>query len=96
MDEIANLRKKIDEIDEKILLLLKERVEISKLIGKIKQEKGKPIRDVQREDEKYRHIAKRASELGLDLKTVKDIYRNIIAMSIQAQEQSKSNDKSPS
>jgi len=55
-----------------------------------------PIRDVQREDEKYRHIAERASELGLDLKTVKDIYRNIIAMSIQAQEQSKSNDKSPS
>jgi len=83
-------------MDEKILLLLKERVEISKLIGKIKREKGKPIRDVQREDEKYHHIAKRASELGLDLKTVKDIYRNIIAMSIQAQEQSKSNDKSPS
>jgi len=45
---------------------------------------------MQREDEKYRHIAKRAYELGLDLKTVKNIYRNIIAMSIQVQGQSES------
>lgn len=59
---------------------------MSELIGKIKREEGKPIRDPKREEEKYRQIIKRASELGLNLETVKNIYRNIIAMSIEAQE----------
>jgi chorismate mutase len=86
LERVTNLRKKIDKIDEEILLLLKERVEVSELIGKIKREEGTPIRDPKREEEKYRQIIKRASELGLSLENVENIYRNIIAMSIQAQE----------
>ncbi|MEM3641263.1 MAG: chorismate mutase [Candidatus Bathyarchaeia archaeon] len=87
MDRIAKLREKIDEIDDEILRLLKERVEVSKLIGKIKREKGMPIRDQEREKEKYRDILKRANEFGLSLEAVKNIYQNIIEMSIQVQEQ---------
>ncbi|MGQ9641900.1 MAG: chorismate mutase [Candidatus Bathycorpusculaceae bacterium] len=86
MDKIALLRKKIDEVDEKILFLLKERDEISQKIGKIKLEKGIPIRDSQREGEKYRYIMERVTELGLNPKAVRNIYRNIIAMSIHSQE----------
>ncbi|MCS7114678.1 MAG: chorismate mutase [Nitrososphaerota archaeon] len=87
MDKIAELREKIDEIDNEILRLLKERNEVSKLIGDIKRSKGMPIRDQEREREKYSRILKRAAELGLSLETVKNIYKNIIDMSIQAQEQ---------
>lgn len=88
MEEISQLRRKIDEIDEEILRLLKERIEISRLIGRIKQEHGVPIRDPQREEEKYKHIAMKATELGLNLDEVRTIYQNIITMSVRAQERS--------
>lgn len=88
MEKVPHLRRKIDEIDEKILLLLKDRIEVSKLIGKIKRENAVPIRDPKREDEKYRHIMQMASELGLALDDVRNIYKIIMAMSIHAQESS--------
>lgn len=49
--ELNLLRKKIDEIDEKLLNLLKERLEVSKKIGEIKKKKNMPIYDPIREQE---------------------------------------------
>jgi len=86
LEKISPLRKKVDEIDEQILLFLKERVEVSKSIGKLKREHGIPMRDDQRENEKYKNVMRRASSLGLNPHEVKAIYREIIAMSIHAQE----------
>ena len=86
MEKILTLRKKVDEIDEKILYFLKERVEICKNIGAIKPERGIPIRDYQREDEVYTNVMRKASELRLNPQEVKVIYREIIAMSARAQE----------
>ena len=86
MERILALRKKVDEIDEKILYFLKERVEVSKSIGVIKRKHGISIRDYQREDEVYTQIMKRAAELGLDPQKVKVIYQEIIAMCMHAQE----------
>lgn len=86
MEKISLLRKKVDEIDEQILRFLKERVELSKNIGKLKREHGIPMRDDQRENEKYKSVMRRASSLGLNPHEVKAIYREIIAMSIHAQE----------
>jgi len=85
LERILPLRRKIDEIDEKILRFLKERVEVSKRIGTIKREYEVPVRDYQREDEVYATIMRRASELGLNPNEVKAIYREIIAMSTHAQ-----------
>ncbi|MEM0216230.1 MAG: chorismate mutase [Candidatus Bathyarchaeia archaeon] len=82
------LRKKIDEIDEKILHLLKERIEVSIRIGTIKREKGLPIRDVEREREKMEQITKKAEELKLDVEFIKSIYKSVIDISAQAQEAS--------
>jgi len=66
LERIKSLRKDIDEIDERILHFLKDRVEICKTVGTIKRENKIPIRDQQREEEQYRNLMKRASELGLD------------------------------
>ncbi len=85
MERIKSLRKDIDEIDERILHFLKDRVEICKTVGAIKRENGIPIRDQQREEEQYRNLMKRASELGLDPHEVKAVYREIIAMGMHAQ-----------
>ena len=86
MEKILSLRRKIDEIDEQILRFLKERVEVCRSLGKTKREHGIPIRDYKREDELYANAVKRASELGLNPHEVKAVYREIIAMSIRAQE----------
>jgi chorismate mutase len=85
LERIKSLRKEIDEIDERILHFLKDRVEICKTVGAIKRENGIPIRDQQREEEQYRNLMKRASELGLDPHEVKAVYREIIAMGMHAQ-----------
>ena len=85
MERIKSLRKDIDEIDERILHFLKDRVEICKTVGAIKRENGIPIRDQQREEEQYRNLMKRASELGLDPHEVKTVYREIIAMGMHVQ-----------
>ena len=89
MERILALRKKVYEIDEKILGFLKERVEVCKSIGAIKREHGIPIRDYQREDEVYTNIMKKASELELNPQEVKAIYQEIIAMSAHAQADTK-------
>jgi chorismate mutase len=86
LEKILSLRRKIDEIDEQILLFLRERVEICKSIGKTKREHGVPTRDYEREDKLYTKVMKRASELGLNPHEVKAVYREIIAMAIRAQE----------
>ena len=80
------MRKKVDEIDEKILCSLKERVEVCKSIGAIKRKHGIPIRDYQREDEVDANVLRKVSELELDPKKVRAIYRKIMAMSAHAQE----------
>lgn len=86
MERILALRKKVDEIDEKILCFLKERVEVSRSIGVIKREHGLSIRDYQREDKVYASILRKASELGLNPQKVKVIYQEIMAMCAHAQE----------
>ena len=85
MERIKSLRKEIDEIDERILHFLKDRVEICKTVGAIKLENGIPIRDQKREEEQFRYLMKRASELGLDPHEVKAVYREIIAMGMHVQ-----------
>jgi len=86
LEKVAKLREKIDRIDETILLLLKRRNEISKIIGSIKREHGMLIRDPKRENEKFNHILKKATELGLNPEEIKKLYQIIIDMSVKAQE----------
>ena len=79
------LRKKIDTIDENFVLLLKDRIELCKRIGKIKEENGLTVKDLRREDEVYLHIMGKALELGLDPQKVEAIFKQIIALGISVQ-----------
>ena len=51
MENIVTLRKKIDTVDEKIVLLLKERMDLCKNIGAIKVQNGLSVKDHRREDD---------------------------------------------
>ena len=80
MQEIKQLRKRIDELDELILHSLSERTEICRTIGLVKEKHGIPIQDFPRENDVYAHIGEKASEFGLDPSHAEAIYRQIVNM----------------
>lgn len=86
MDDIAKLRKRIDEIDDQILLALCERVKVCKAIGDLKKNQGMPIKDVERENEVYKRIREKAVEFGLDSNQVMTVYCEIVNMCSAVQE----------
>ena len=80
MENIKQLRKKVDEVDEQILRSLSQRAEICRSIGLVKEKHGIPIQDYPRENDVYVHIRKKAAELNLDPYHVEAIYRQIVNM----------------
>jgi len=86
LEDIKQLRKRIDEVDEQILRSLSKRTEICKSIGLVKKKHGIPIQDLPRESDVYVHIKKKAADLGLDPAQVETIYRQIVNMCISVQD----------
>ena len=62
MIELELMRKKIDEIDDKLLALFKERLKVSKKIGLLKKKNKIEIFDPQREQEIIDSCTKNISE----------------------------------
>lgn len=89
MQEIKQLRNRIDEVDEQILRSLSERVNICRSIGLVKEKHGIPIQDYPRENDVYAHIREKAAELGLDPSHVEAIYRQIVSMCSAVQDPKK-------
>ncbi|MGE0405345.1 MAG: chorismate mutase [Candidatus Korobacteraceae bacterium] len=54
--DIADWRKKIDEIDRKLVELINERAQAARAIGAIKRERSLPIYEPEREREIYERI----------------------------------------
>jgi chorismate mutase len=80
MDEIKQLRKKVDVIDEQLLKLLSQRVQVCRSIGSIKKNCGLPVYDADREKELYHSIKVKAEQLCIDPSQVEAIYREIVNM----------------
>jgi chorismate mutase/prephenate dehydratase len=85
LENITTLRKKIDAIDENFVRLLKDRIELCKHIGKVKEENGLAVKDLRREDEVYLHVMSKALELGLDPQKVEAIFKQIVALGVSVQ-----------
>ena len=54
--ELSDYRKRLDEIDEKLLRLFSERMNIAAQIASWKQENSLPVLDARREKEKLQRI----------------------------------------
>jgi chorismate mutase len=93
MNEIKQLRKRIDDLDEQILLSLCQRAEICRSIGSVKEKHGVPIQDFPRENDVYAHIRERAAELDLDPSYVEAIYRQIVNMCSAVQNSKRKSEK---
>ena len=85
MENIVTLRKKIEKKKKKIVLLLKERMDLCKNIGTVKAKNGLSVKDHRREDEVYLHVMAKALESGLDPQKIEAIFKNIIALSVLVQ-----------
>lgn len=82
--ELDLLRTKIDDIDEKIVKLLKERLSVAEEIGKEKKRQSLPIENLARETE---ILDKVSSEFPKEVeKEVKEVYQTIFTLSKKWQE----------
>jgi chorismate mutase len=75
--DISDWRKKIDELDQRLVHLLNERAKIAREIGKLKQSTHKAVRDPKREKRIFENIcgANRGPLADTDIRSV---YRRII------------------
>ncbi|RRD23821.1 chorismate mutase [Fusobacterium canifelinum] len=83
MIELELMRKKIDEIDDKLLALFKERLEVSKKIGLLKKKHKMEIFDPQREKEIIDSCTQNISED--EKKYVEKFLKNIMDISKEVQ-----------
>lgn len=86
-EKIGELRGKIDEIDEKIIDLLSQRIELAGEILKIKETKGRGVRDKGREQEVVEKVRKQAKERDLDPQFAEDIVRLTICETAAAEQE---------
>ena len=70
-------RGRIDRLDEALARLLSERLTIGRRIGRIKAQRGRPVREAEREAEVLEHVAAAAAP-GPASATVRKIFRTII------------------
>lgn len=54
--EIADWRKKIDELDEQIVKLISQRAAAAQAIGELKAKQAIPVYEPKREDQVFEHI----------------------------------------
>ena len=87
MKTLDSLRGKLDEVDRRLLEVLQERLQTVAGIAQIKAEGLSFLRDHERETELLARVEGWARELGLDGFRTHEIFREIIAMSLKAQEE---------
>jgi chorismate mutase len=54
--EIADWRKKIDELDEQIVKLISRRAEAAQAIGELKKQQALPVYEPKREDQVFENV----------------------------------------
>lgn len=85
-DRIKGLREAIDNIDDKLLALIKERLDLTGEIGEIKKENRMKIIDMSREKALFQSLEKKCQELHLDVDIVTNIWQQILKASYRSQE----------
>ncbi|MCM2325116.1 MAG: chorismate mutase [Candidatus Woesearchaeota archaeon] len=82
---LENLREKIDEIDEEIILLIKKRIDMCPMIVEQKLKNKMKISQSKREVEILEQRQRLAIEAGLNPNTIEQIFRLIIEESKEVQ-----------
>ena len=83
--KLDSLRQKIDQIDERIIDLLSQRLKLTGDIGILKSKIKKPVIDKEREADLNARLDKLCRQKGLDLDFVLKIWQSILHESYRAQ-----------
>jgi chorismate mutase len=86
MDELAELREKVDATDDQILRTIAQRVKICRAIGELKKQQGKPVQDLNREVQVIKRARERADLFKIDPNKIERLYREIVNMCSAVQE----------
>ncbi len=85
MSELKTVRKEIEEIDREILALIDRRVSLAEKVLESKRINGTSINDRKQNEVVINRALNAATELNLDVGSVKDIFEILIRMSIERQ-----------
>lgn len=84
--QLDNLRKQIDAVDEKILISIAERMSIVRKIGKYKKEQQLSAFDEKRQAQVLKTNLGKGEGLKLSKKFIKNLFRLIHQYSLEIQE----------
>jgi chorismate mutase/prephenate dehydratase len=87
MGDLEKLRGRLDQVDRRLLEVIGERLQTVAEIARVKAQGLPFLRDHERESELLARVEGWAREIGLDGFRTHEIYREIIAMSLKAQEE---------
>ncbi|HWQ44496.1 MAG TPA: chorismate mutase [Methanosarcina barkeri] len=85
MSELGTVRKEIEEIDRELLALIDRRVNLAEKILESKKINGTSINDRKQNEVVINRALNAATELNLDVGSIKDIFEILIRMSIERQ-----------
>ena len=75
---LDELRRKIDETDDKIVRLIAERIRISERIGEEKKRQGRQIGDTEREGKVSENVRRIARDEKISQADIESIYQQIM------------------
>jgi chorismate mutase len=81
----TELRKRIDEIDSKLIDLLDERMSVALEVGRVKAAEGLPVHDPERERQLLRNLSRKSTAL-LAPRDIEAVFGRIMAVSCRIQE----------
>lgn len=82
---LDELRNEIGRLDRQILQLVAQRISVARDIGRMKQEQGLPVRNLEVEERVLERHLNTAMELGLNPRAVREISRILIQEAIEEQ-----------
>lgn len=86
LEELDEVRARIDKVDRNLLSLLQERMELADQIAQAKHAARLPFRDAPREERVVRHVRRLAQEHQLEPDSVERIFRQLFEMAIARQQ----------
>ena len=86
MDNLDDLRKSIDNIDNAIIAMFAERFKLTGKVGQYKAERGLPAKDSAREAVQFARAADLAKTYGLDPEFAKELLTSVMARVVKNHE----------
>ena len=80
-DNIVSLRADIQQINEEIISLIAERIKTAQQIGKIKNQKNKPVHQPDQEQRVLEFCKQKAKKENISPEDIESVFKTIITMS---------------